>query len=296
MMTVLFKKSICFFLLFSACLLSAEIGAAAALEVFVSIPPQAFLAERLGGSSTTVTALADKGQDPHTFTPSPRQISALGKADIYFTIGIPFEKWIVEKIRARNANIRIIDSIAGIPKRKMEDHDNHEGHDNNHAGEPDPHVWLSPPLLKIIAGNMVEALIAADPGQEDFYRSNYQTLMADLDQLHRRVSEQLAPCRGETVFVYHPAFGYLTDTYGLVQESVEIAGKSPTARELAGLISRAQQEKVRIIFVQPQFDRKAALAVAAAIDGAVVPLDSLARNLLQSIEHMAAEIEISCRR
>jgi zinc transport system substrate-binding protein len=296
MMTVLFKKSICFFLLFSACLLSAEIGAAAALEVFVSIPPQAFLAERLGGSSTTVTALADKGQDPHTFTPSPRQISALGKADIYFTIGIPFEKWIVEKIRARNANIRIIDSIAGIPKRKMEDHDNHEGHDNNHAGEPDPHVWLSPPLLKIIAGNMVEALIAADPGQEDFYRSNYQTLMADLDQLHRRVGEQLAPCRGETVFVYHPAFGYLTDTYGLVQESVEIAGKSPTARELAGLISRAQQEKVRIIFVQPQFDRKAALAVAAAIDGAVVPLDSLARNLLQSIEHMAAEIEISCRR
>jgi zinc transport system substrate-binding protein len=296
MMTVLFKKSICFFLLFSACLLSAEIGAAAALEVFVSIPPQAFLAERLGGSSTTVTALADKGQDPHTFTPSPRQISALGKADIYFTIGIPFEKWIVEKIRARNANIRIIDSIAGIHKRKMEDHDNHEGHDNNHAGEPDPHVWLSPPLLKIIAGNMVEALIAADPGQEDFYRSNYQTLMADLDQLHRRVGEQLAPCRGETVFVYHPAFGYLTDTYGLVQESVEIAGKSPTARELAGLISRAQQEKVRIIFVQPQFDRKAALAVAAAIDGAVVPLDSLARNLLQSIEHMAAEIEISCRR
>lgn len=263
------------------------------LQVFVSIPPQAFLAERLGNSDTTVSVLAEKGQDAHTFSPSPKQAISLGKADIYFTIGIPFEKQLVGKIGGSNKTIAIIDSVAGITKRKMD-----EAHDREHheAGEPDPHVWLSPPLLKIIARNMVEGFVAADPPGEEKYRRNYLRLIEEIERLHVRVSEQLAPFKGETVFVYHPAFGYLTDTYGLIQKSIEISGKSPSARELQEVIKQARAENTRIIFVQPQFDRKTALAVAAAINGAVVPLDDLSRDLLQSIADMATKIEASRRR
>lgn len=289
-----------FLLLFLAGGSSAAFSATgSSLQVFVSIPPQAFLAERIAGSQAQVAVLVDKAQDPHTFVPSPRQILSLSKANIYFTIGIPFEKPIVEKMRASNTGTRIIDSAAGITKRRIEDHvPGHEEHTDHHdgPGAPDPHVWLSPPLLKIIAGNMVEAFITADPKHEDLYRKNYLQLSEEIERTHRQVVAQLAPFRGQTIYVYHPAFGYLADTYGLIQRSVEISGKSPSVRELTALIQQAQAEKVRIIFVQPQFDTKSALAIAAAIHGTVVPLDSLARDLLQSIAHMATEIEKSYRR
>ncbi len=300
-MIALLKKTTLFLLLFLAGWYSAAFAATgSSLQVFVSIPPQAFLAERLAGSATGVAVLVDKGQDPHTFVPSPRQILSLSKANIYFTIGIPFEKPIVEKIKASNTGTRIIDSAAGITKRRIEDHipdhKEHTDHPADRPGDPDPHVWLSPPLLKIIAGNMVEAFIAADPEQEDQYRKNYLQLSEEIERTHRTIAAQLAPFRGETIYVYHPAFGYLADTYGLTQRSVEISGKSPSVRELTALIRQAQAENVRIIFVQPQFDTKSALAIAAAIHGTVVPLDSLARDLLQSITHMATEIEKSHRR
>ena len=91
--------------------------------------------------------------------------------------------------------------------------------------------------------------------------------------------------------VFHPAFGYFADAYGLTQFPVEIEGKNPDAKSLANLIRTAKDKDIRVILVQPQFSPKRAEAIAEEIGGAVVPMDPLARDYIANLLDMAAKIE-----
>ncbi|MBU0719371.1 MAG: zinc ABC transporter substrate-binding protein, partial [Planctomycetes bacterium] len=66
---------------------------------------------------------------------------------------------------------------------------------------------------------------------------------------------------------------------------------APTARQLGALIDRAKRSGVKLIFVQPQFDRRYAETVAQAIGGAVVPMDPLAEDYLANLVDLASKIE-----
>ncbi len=272
-------------------------AAAETLEIFVSIPPQAYLAARVGGNHVKVHTLAEKGQDPHTFEPTPKQIIDLGNSDFYFTTGLPFEYRLIKKIKSSSQKLAIIDISQGITKRMMpSDHQKHAERKENsdpHQGEPDPHVWLSPPLLKIMARNIADAITKAAPEYGHEFHDNLAALEKDIDSVHARIKEILGPFSGQTFLVYHPAFGYFGDTYGLHQEAVELEGKSPTPKHLAQFISEARAKNAKIIFVQPQFDKTSAKAIASAIGGAVIEMDSLAYDVLDNLIQMATKIEQS---
>ena len=92
-------------------------------------------------------------------------------------------------------------------------------------------------------------------------------------------------------WLFHPAFGYFAQAYGLEQQAVEVAGKTPTPRQLTGLIRKAKADGVTLIFVQPQFDQRSAAVVAKAIGGAVVPMDPLAKDVLANLKTMATKVE-----
>jgi zinc transport system substrate-binding protein len=267
------------------------------LDIFVSIPPQAYLVNRVGGNLVKVHTLAEKGQDPHTFEPTPKQVIDLGNAKYYFTIGLPFEERLMAKIKDSSRKLAIIDISRGITRRMMSPDDKESekgkaahGHPQR---DPDPHVWLSPPLLKIMAANIADALSTAAPEYRDDFRRNLIALDKDIDTVHNRIKEILKPFSGQTFLVYHPAFGYFGDTYGLHEEAVEQEGKSPSPKYLAQLISRAKADKARIIFVQPQFDKTSAKVIADAINGVVVKMDPLGYDVLDNLDHIAAEIEQS---
>jgi len=100
----------------------------------------------------------------------------------------------------------------------------------------------------------------------------------------------MAPFEGQDLFVFHPAFGYFADEYGLTLVAVEIGGKEPSARELARLIDTARQHQVHTIFVQPQFSPKSAQAIAEQIDGVVVPIDPLPQDYLAQMRAMGERI------
>jgi zinc transport system substrate-binding protein len=91
--------------------------------------------------------------------------------------------------------------------------------------------------------------------------------------------------------VFHPAYGYFGDAYGLKQIAIQLGGKEPTARQLAKLIQLAKEEGVRVLFVQPQFSKKSAEALAKAIGGAVIPLDDLAPDYLRNLQDMAVKLD-----
>lgn len=278
------------------------------LRVFVSVPPQQTFVERLGGDQVIVESLVKPGFNPHTYEPTPSQIARLSEADLYVRIGIPFEDAWIERLRAANPRMRILDARDGITLRAMtaHDHDDDAGdedhapasaHDHDHHAdstapdhadtELDPHLWTSPLLVKQMAVNLHETLTALDPAHAKEYAANLTAFSADLDALDRDIRAELAPLTQRRFLIFHPAWGYFADTYGLTQIPIEKAGKAPGPRSLTALIDQARREQVRVIFVQPQFPRKAAEQVARAIDGRVEVIDPLSPDYFQNLRQVA---------
>lgn len=252
---------------------------AGALETFAGIPPVAYLVKRIGGPHVRVEVLVQPGQDPHIFEPTPRQVVRLGKARLFFKVGMPFEEVLTEHIAAANERTAIVDTAAGINRLR--------GIDPDEEGESDPHVWLAPRPLKQMAANIAAALCTADPPHAHDFRANQAALDVELDALDRRLGTSLASYRGQAFYVFHPAFGYFADAYHLRQEPVEIEGKPPTPRQLVRLIQRARADHVKIIFLQPQFNQQAAESIAQALGGAAMPMDSLAYDVVANLADVA---------
>lgn len=264
------------------------------LKTFAGIAPVAYLVQRIGGPYVRVEVLVQAGKDPHIFQPTPRQVIALSQARLFFRVGMPFEDRLLDHVAGGSAQFTVVDTAAGIAHRASSDEDDDEG-------QADPHVWLSPLLLKTMAANVAAALDRADPRHETVYQANLKLLDAELDALHLRIARSLSPYRGQAFYVFHPAFGYFADAYGLRQESVEVEGKLPTPRQVFNLINMARNDHVKIIFLQPQFNQQIAASIAQAIGsaatpGAVKPMDDLAFDVLANLDDVARMIAASNRK
>jgi len=286
--------------LFLFLLYSTVVAFAAPMEVFVSISPQKWVSDHVGGSLVVTHVLVGKGQDPHTYEPTPRQIAALSRAKMYFTLDLEFEEQIIPRLEKTVPTLHMIDTADAIPKIAMTAHEHDKpGHDEHvHADDKrhheegmDPHVWLSPLNLKIMAAKMAKAMITHDPANRSNYEKNLLDVNQILDRLHQQITQELAPHHGASFYVFHPAFGYFAQAYHLQQQAIETGGKSPSPKQLSALITQAKANKARIIFVQPQFDPKSAQTIANGIGGEVVPLDPLAEDVVSNLEIMATKIE-----
>lgn len=262
------------------------------IPVFVSILPQAFFVDKIGGDRVVVDVLVQPGQSPHTYAPTPRQMGRLAEARVYFRIGVAFENGLIPKLQSTMPELLIVDTRQGITLEKMTAHEEEEaGH--SHEEELDTHIWLDPLLVKQQAAIIKDALVQLDPDGRSLYEKNLTAFCTELDALHARLSTALAPLRGKSFFVFHPAFGYFAKTYGLKQIAVETGGNAPSARHLAALIESAREKGVRVLFVQPQFSQKSAETVARAIDGVVVALDPLAKDYFTNMTGIAEALEMA---
>ena len=265
------------------------------IRVFVSILPQKIFVERMGGERVAVKVLLAPGESPATYRPKPSLMASLADSDLFFRIGVPFETHLMPKIKGMGGNLQVVDTRKGVPLIYMGEAHHHDddngGHTEGNGAEGlDPHIWLDPLRVVTQVITMRDALIARDPQGKETYTRGGAMLIEDLLHLHQEISEALTPLSGETLYVFHPAFGYFADAYGLVQKAVEVDGKSPKGRALAQFIGSARADGVRVVFVQPQFDRHAAEKVAAAIDGAVIPLDPLAPDYFANLRDMAGAV------
>ena len=240
--------------------------------------------------------MVPKGSDPHDFAPTPALIMELSKSKIFFTVGMPFEAQIMKKISGSGLKALIVDSSAGIVRREIS-HDEEEHEEHGHGEEEhenlDPHVWNSIPNLKLIAKNICGALCKEFPQYAEEFRKNLAALDTELTEIQNDISKILAPFKGRTFYVFHPAFGYFADSCALKQKAIETEGKSPTPKQLSGIIAMAVKEKVSIIFVSPQFPVKSAEAIASAIHGAVVKIDPLPSDPVANFRETALAIKKS---
>lgn len=258
------------------------------IKVFVSILPQAYFLERVGGQRVDVSVMVGPGHSPATYEPTPRQMTELGKTKFYFRIGVPFENVWMTRISKTNPLMKVIDTRNRIELRPLKAHHHEDNeHHNISKGLKDPHVWLSLRLVKIQAQNICRALISEDPAHRAYYESNLRSFNQDLDRLDAELAGVLNNLKTRKFIVFHPAFGYFAHDYGLEQIPVEVEGKEPSARALANLIKFAKQEGITVVFVQSQFSTKNARTVARAIGGRIVRIDPLAGDYMKNMKKIA---------
>lgn len=253
--------------------------------MFVSIPPQAFVVDRLAADLVRTEVLLPPGASPATYEPTPRQMAALEHSQLYLQIGVPFEGPILVKIADLMPGLRVVDCRRGVELEPIDGH--HHGHG---TGSPDPHIWLDPQRMEIVARNTADALRELLPAKSSAIEGRLADLLSDIDETDGRVTRILEPCAGRTFLVFHPAYGYFARRYGLVQRAIETDGKAPSARSLASVIDESRTRSVRALFVQPQFSRSVAERVATALGCKLIELDPLSEDYLGNLEQMAARI------
>lgn len=273
--------------------------AAEKLSVFVSIAPQKYFVQQISKDLVDVHIMVPPGADPHTYEPRPQQMVAISKAKLYFAIGSEFEAANLANIVSTNPKITVVHTDRGIQKIPMagwrrSGEDEHHIH-RLHASEDgrdkdnglDPHIWLSPQLVKIQADNILHALEAADMANRSFYEENHKSFVAEIAELDRDLRTVFKGSSGLRFMVFHPSWGYFAQNYGLTQVPIEIEGKSPKPAQLEKLIRTAREGNIRVVFVQPQFSPKSAELLAGEIGGEVVWVDPLAENWLVNLREMA---------
>ena len=253
-------------------------------DVFVSIMPQKYFAEKIGGDLVNVSVLVPSGTSPENFDPSPRQIVRLGSSDVYFTIGIPFENIFMDKLKTGKKRLVVASCDKDVPKLQNDEHEEH-GHEH---GEFDPHIWTDPELIKIIAENMADTLSDLNPNNAEVYVSNLEVFKKELDTLQTELSQELAPYKGRIFYVYHSAYTYFAQRFGLVQKSIETGEKEPTPAKLRELVNQANQDKVKTVFIQPEFPASGAKRVAEAIGGKTVCISVLEYDVADNMRKTAA--------
>jgi zinc transport system substrate-binding protein len=261
------------------------------IPVFVSVLPQAYLVERIGGEHVEVGVLVPPGRDPHIYEPTPKQMGDLSKARLYFKMWMPFERRLLEKMTPNHPSLRVENMAEDVELRDLveeEHHDDH-GHDEEIEGK-DPHVWLGPIEVVEMAEKVAEILGGLGFVFACYYRENFEKFEADAKKVDAEVREILAPHRGKSYFVFHPAFGYFSDEYGLKQIAIEMEGKPPTPKQLGAIIEEARYKHAEVIHYQPQFDPKSVRAVAEGIEGKVVSIDPLAKDILRNFRELAEKI------
>lgn len=270
----------------------AQSTSADGLIVTVSILPQQYFVERIGGERVKVNVMVAPGDSPHNYEPKPEQMTALSQSAAYFSIGVDFEGAWLDKIAAANPNMLMVDTIADVERLPMaaHSHEGEEDHDEDEEHEEDgldPHVWTSPELVKIMSQSIYAALAQLDPDHQAEYQKNLDQFVQEIDTLEAEIRQDLAGLEGKKFFVFHPAWGYFANDFGLEQIPIETGGTEPSAKELAALIDEARHEGVRVIFVQPEMSTKAAETIAAEIGGSVVPISPLAYDWMSNLSLVA---------
>ncbi len=244
------------------------------LNVTVSILPQKYFVERVGGEHVQVNVMVQPGESPATYEPKPEQLQALSQAVAYIRIGVPFENAWMDRIAATNPDMRIVDTTEGIQRRGTPE-------------RPDPHIWLSPRLVKIQAETIAQALAELDPDRAAEYQANLQAFISDIDVLDDEIQATLAQLTSRKFIVFHPAWGYFADDYDLEMIPIEVGGQEPGAAELADLIKRAQTEDIHVVFAQPEFSTRSAETIAKEIDGEVLLISPLSPDWLANMRQVA---------
>ena len=266
------------------------------ITVITSLFPQYDFVRQIAKDKVNVTLLLPAGVEPHSFEPTPQTIVTIGDADIFVYTNAMMEPWIEKVIEnVKQDNLLIVESSLGIEYIEHLEEEELEEEEEEHD-ELDPHVWLDPMNAKIMAQNVLDALIAVDPANADFYRNNADALFLQLDDLKAEYDEVfLDPTHKTIIYGGHFAFGYLANRYGLEILSPYTGfspNAEPTPQAIIELIDRMNELNIKTIYYQELIDPKTARVIAEQTGAKMVLLHGAHNVTTEELQSGATYVSI----
>jgi zinc transport system substrate-binding protein len=243
------------------------------INISVSIEPFADFTKQIVGNRANVNTLIPPGINVHSFELKPQEIKQVLESDIYFRVGKIFnlENLFLDKVET---------SIGNVIDCSFES----ELINNN------PHYWLSPSNVKIITKNILDALVKYYPQHKNFFTNNRTSFIHKIDSIDSIISNQLEDKKEKIILVYHPAWTYLADYFGLKEISIERDGKSPKAQDLLEIIDFAKTMGVSCIFFDPHFDESSVVTIAESLNLEIDSIDPLPANYLSNLADIGEKL------
>ena len=253
----------------------------------VSIEPLRYVVEAVAGDDYRVTTLMPEGVSPETFEPTPRHMIEMSDAKMVFKSGtLPFERLLMEQMTANMPDVPVAD--LGREIEPLVDLTNH-GHDHGNNGF-DPHVWMQPLNLSIMAEKACQVLCDMDSVNTDGYQQRLTVFQTEMDSLDAELKRTLMPVKHRSFLIYHPALGYFAHRYGLMQLAVEHDGKEPSAAALRVLINQCKGEEIKHVFISKEHVGRGAQRVAESLGLQPATINPLDYNVPQQLRDIAQEL------
>ncbi len=248
--------------LLSGCAGSGDSSTEGKVNVVTTIYPLYYLASEIGGEDAHVTNLVPAGVEPHDWTPKSKELQLASKAQIFLYNGAGLEGWTDDFLDGLDGNrqlmaveasegISLITGTAGDENTHVHEHENGhaDGHDDLNV---DPHTWVSPRSMLVMAGNVRDAFVQADAAHQADYEGRYEALKGKLAELDAKYTEALSPYKGRDIVVSHQAFGYLARDYGLNQTAVMglSPDAEPRAQDMLDIIQFIKEKQIRAVFFE----------------------------------------------
>ncbi len=239
------------------------------LQISTSFYPLYFFTTQIVGDKGDVKNITPVGGEPHDYEPTPQDIVTIQNGKLLILNGGGLEVW-ADKIKdqLKDKNVQVLVVGEDLANQQVEE----EG-----KNIQDPHIWLSPPLAKKMAGKIAQAIENVDPANKDYYEQNKNKLESRLDRLDSEYKQGLSNCKNINIITSHAAFGYLASTYGLKQ--VPISGLSPdaepSAQQLAEVTKFARENNVKYIFFETLVSPKLAKTIAKEIGAQTLVLNPI---------------------
>ncbi len=241
-------------------------------SVVVSIKPVHALVAGVMHGVAEPTLLIKGGRSPHNYSLRPSEARALSEADLLVWIGPQMETFLEKPLETLGKNVQKLELLSAIEgpllalreggawEKDGHDHEaTHHGHDHGeHYDKVNPHIWLSPLLAKQIVANTTQTLSELDPTNQQRYAENSSRLQDRLDKLHAELKIKLAPVSTAPYIVFHDAYHYFENTYGLnAVGSITIdAERMPGARRITEIRAKIKALQARCVFSEPQFQSR----------------------------------------
>ena len=292
------------------------------LSIIVSVPPQIDMIERIGKENVIVQALVPQGKSPELFEPSIKQMKHIQNADLFFGVGMPFEKKWLSKFQSLNPKLtyynlaELTEDLEDFQNLASQNPTQNLAHDlashnpaphhhatphhhapHHHASRShathahNPHIWLSPIAALKQIEFISQALSQAKPESSQLFHANAATLKARLEALIQATRALFAKPSSRKVFlIYHPAFELYARDFALTQLSLERDGKELKGRDLSVLISESKTAQLNAIFIQPEFAKQRVSAIAKELGLKVIEINPLNPAWLESLHLFACQI------
>ncbi|OGU37544.1 MAG: hypothetical protein A2068_00410 [Ignavibacteria bacterium GWB2_35_6b] len=286
-MNFLFKRRYILLIFASTILFSCSKSISNKINITVGIEPQKFFVEKIGGDKVEISVLVKSGMSPENFEPLPSQLLDVSDSKIYYKIGMPFEEILIKNFPQSNPSLKIIDTSKDINFRNSESSisvfENENIHLNHNHGLYDPHIWLSPELVKKQAEAIYNSLNEIDPINKNYYEKKYSTFLNEIDSVKKIITENLGTLKKRVVLVYHPAWGYFCDEFSLKQVPIEFEGKEPGIKDLSKIISFVKGNNIKFILGESQNNSPALISIAKELGVKIIKHDPLSSNYFENL-------------